>query len=343
MRDRPHKPTSADIARLAGVSRSTVSRVINGYLNVPEATRRRVQEVIAQHGYFPSTTGQVLRGKRSRCVGLFVHDTGFDADLQASFIYAFTERAHALGYMTLLGCVNQIATPAGEHAVRTLLSSGRVDAGVFINAWGAGELIRDLLDEGQVIGAVGMQSADEEERLFTVALDEAITHDLVAHASGMGHRTLAFICDANSHIDCLGWHRRMMQAAEGRGMQLLCPGCAGKACVPVAAQVEAALAQDAHHLLLVCADQAAVFAAYHAVHARGLTIGTDVSILGMGVIQDTLPLWPPLSGYRYDGREMAHTLANQLIGGLEGALDAQRHSRITYRWMQGASCAASPI
>ena len=339
MRRRPRQPNSAEIAQLAGVSRSTVSRVINGYPNVPDATRRRVQEVIEQHGYCPSASGQGLRGKRPRCVGLFVSDTGFNAQLQATFMYGFAEQVHALGYMTLLGRVNQLDTPAGEHAVRTVLASGSVDAGVFLNTMDAGGLIRDLLREGQVIGALGIQPDAMEEQLYTVNLDDTITGQLVAQVADMGHRTIAFLCDAQSHIDCAGWYRRMAQATADSGLTLICPGC-DAGCIGVDEQAEAALAVAARHLVMVCADQTSVFAAYRAAYAHGLTVGSEVSILGMGVMPEQIPLWPRLSGYRFDEREIMQTLASRLIGGLEGVPGVQRHARIGYRWMPGESCAA---
>ncbi|MCE5343826.1 MAG: LacI family DNA-binding transcriptional regulator, partial [Eubacteriales bacterium] len=56
---------SAEIAKIAGVSRSTVSRVVNGYSNVPEATKEHVMGIIKEYGYYPSFSGRVLAGKRT--------------------------------------------------------------------------------------------------------------------------------------------------------------------------------------------------------------------------------------------------------------------------------------
>ena len=64
---------SEDIAKLAGVSRSTVSRVINNYSNVPEETRTKVLKVIEQHQYEPNSFARALAGKKThgflRCLG----------------------------------------------------------------------------------------------------------------------------------------------------------------------------------------------------------------------------------------------------------------------------------
>lgn len=62
---------SNEIAALAHVSRSTVSRVVNHYPNVPEETRRKVQEIIDRYGYTPSTSARTLAGKSNDIIGVF--------------------------------------------------------------------------------------------------------------------------------------------------------------------------------------------------------------------------------------------------------------------------------
>ncbi|WP_367566265.1 LacI family DNA-binding transcriptional regulator [Lacrimispora sp.] len=67
---------SEEIAKLAGVSRSTVSRVINGYSNVPPETKERVEQVIREYGYVPNTSARNLAGKPSNVIGLFFVEYG---------------------------------------------------------------------------------------------------------------------------------------------------------------------------------------------------------------------------------------------------------------------------
>lgn len=63
---------SEEIARLANVSRSTVSRVINNYPNVTEETRLKVQKIIDTHGYFPNNSARILTGKTNDIIGVFI-------------------------------------------------------------------------------------------------------------------------------------------------------------------------------------------------------------------------------------------------------------------------------
>lgn len=69
MRSRVMK--SEEIAKLAGVSRSTVSRVINNYPNVPPETREKVERVIREYGYIPNNSARNLAGKPANAIGLF--------------------------------------------------------------------------------------------------------------------------------------------------------------------------------------------------------------------------------------------------------------------------------
>ena len=336
MRNQPHKPTSADIAVLAGVSRSTVSRVINGYPNVPEETCRRVMAVIEQQGYYPSVSGQTLRGKRTRCVGVFLGESGWRAETQAVMLYAFSKAAQSMGYMTLSGRVGAFGTPACDKAVREVLNSGYVDAGVFFSARDGGAYIRRLLSEGQTVGALCCQPDARERRLYTVGTDMGVVECVVAYARSLGHRRMALLCDPYSHADCQRVCERFCAAAASLGDVALCPQA--DALAPIEQQAAEALNAHEPPVLLICADHISVIAAYRAAYARGLAVGADVSILGVGVLPTDLPVWPPLSGFCFDPSEMVASLAERLIRGLEGEPDAPRHCDMTYHFVEGDSC-----
>src|SRR5262245_22291535 len=69
--------TIEDIARLAGVSRSTVSRVLNGQPSVRPEVRNRVKEVISEHGYIPQAAARQLVTQRTRTIGLILPDNAY--------------------------------------------------------------------------------------------------------------------------------------------------------------------------------------------------------------------------------------------------------------------------
>ena len=67
------KINSKIIAQLAGVSRSTVSRVINNYPDISPETKEKVLKVIEENGYYPNLSAKKLAGKKSGIIGLFVY------------------------------------------------------------------------------------------------------------------------------------------------------------------------------------------------------------------------------------------------------------------------------
>ncbi len=69
--------TIKDIARLSGVGKSTVSRVLNNESGVSQRTRERVEAVMNQHGFSPSRSARAMRGQSDKVVAIIVTRPGF--------------------------------------------------------------------------------------------------------------------------------------------------------------------------------------------------------------------------------------------------------------------------
>src|ERR1700722_15625369 len=95
---RRRQPAMADVARLAGVSHQTVSRVINGSDRVAPETRDRVREAVRLLGYRPTPMARALAPRRSRTVGVI----GFNTQLfgPASTLFGIERSAHEADYLT---------------------------------------------------------------------------------------------------------------------------------------------------------------------------------------------------------------------------------------------------
>ena len=104
---------SEEIARIAGVSRSTVSRVINNYSNVPDDTKKRVLEVINKYNYQPNTCARVLAGKKSNTIGLFIVSIAdannpnrlYNNNYFTQFVDAVVDCANSKGYYVLVNII----------------------------------------------------------------------------------------------------------------------------------------------------------------------------------------------------------------------------------------------
>ena len=145
---------SNDIAKLAGVSRSTVSRVVNGYPNVPEETRKKVMKVIKEHRYYPLLSGQLLTGKGTKTLGLFwMGRSGIAHDpLTSSYFMHIVDAAARRGYLVLACILDNISEKHNINYVRKIFMEGRIDAGIFVGTSNTEPLVDELIGFDKIVG-----------------------------------------------------------------------------------------------------------------------------------------------------------------------------------------------
>jgi LacI family transcriptional regulator len=176
-------PTVFDVAHRAGVSKSTVSNVLQGKASVAEPLRQRVLEAIDELDYQPHVGARSLR-QQSRVIGVVVGDltNPFHAELAAKVEMAAAKRQHSLLLVTTGG----VAACESER-VRSLLQH-RVAALVFLSAPHRDS--KRLLDGSTAVVLASITSAG----FAWVAVDEAAgTRAAVAHLAELGHSRIGFV------------------------------------------------------------------------------------------------------------------------------------------------------
>ena len=146
---------SSDIAKLAGVSRSTVSRVINNYSNVPEETREKVLKVIKEYEYVPHASARMLAGSKNRVIGLFIIDMvhkekGMKNRITNSpyfleFTSSVIEIASELEYTVL---VHIIHNEEGYEKIKECYYNKTISGGIFIGQNDGDQYIKTIIDRG---------------------------------------------------------------------------------------------------------------------------------------------------------------------------------------------------
>lgn len=146
--------SSNDIARMAGVSRSTVSRVINGYSNVPPETYDRVMKVVKKYHYYPQASARALSGKRTNTIGLFwVGRSGLASDpMTSSYFMHMVDAAAERGYLLLACFSDDLVEKSNIQNVRRIFMEGRIDAGIFIGVSNTEPLIDELIAMDRIVG-----------------------------------------------------------------------------------------------------------------------------------------------------------------------------------------------
>ncbi len=177
-----------DVAKRAGVSKSTASNVIRGNAVVAEATRERVERAIAETGYLPNAIARSLKARSSKAIGILVPD--LTNPFHAGLVVSVERAASALGYAVL--AVHTDCEPENEREAGRVLIERRVD-GVIIGGISLGSpLPMQLLDRSIPVALVSLGELDDH-RLGIIDQDDAGAMDaIVEHLCGLGHRRLAF-------------------------------------------------------------------------------------------------------------------------------------------------------
>lgn len=185
---KPTKVTMQDVARSAGVSTATVSRVISGQPTVRATHRTRVEAAIRELGYRPNRLARNLRKQRTDMIGLVVSD--IENPYFAEMIYAAEAEAYRYGYRVLL--CNTDENREKQAAYLRVLADERPLGVLLAPCDPAGAEIAQLLDLG--VSVVAFDRSVVDARADSVLADNVGASRLaVDHLLQTGHRHIAFI------------------------------------------------------------------------------------------------------------------------------------------------------
>lgn len=192
---------SEDIAKLAGVSRGTVSRVLNGKSDVAEATRKKIEKIIEEHGYTPNASARKLAGKPVEVIGFFVyknrddhgkkwwfHDSPYFIRIMTSLLGAAKKR----GYNLLVDIVN---TKEDFDLVESYFKSGVISAGVFAGFDENVESIDKIIKSGYKVALLDQKDSNNGYKNCIIANADDTTgaYKATEYLIKNGHRKIAHI------------------------------------------------------------------------------------------------------------------------------------------------------
>jgi DNA-binding LacI/PurR family transcriptional regulator len=304
--DRRRPAVMSDVARLAGVSHQTVSRVINGGI-VATATRDRVLEAIRMLDYRPNSAARALVTGKTRTIGVISFDTTLHGP--ASTLLAIEQAAHSDEYFTSIASLRAIDPTSVRDAVHRLRLQGI--EGILLIAPQV-SAISAMLGLAADIPIVAVE-AGPPHGFPVVAVDqEAGAVAATRHLLDAGHATVFHVAgpvdweEANQRVS--GW-RSALLAAGAPVPDPLRGDWSARAGYELAAQ------------LLSRRDVTAVFAAndqmalglLRASHEAGLSIPQDLSIVGFDDITEAQYFTPPLTTVRQPFAEMGRQAFELLL------------------------------
>jgi DNA-binding LacI/PurR family transcriptional regulator len=303
----------SDVAKLAGVSHQTVSRVINGSDQVREETRERVLAAMRMLDYRPNPVARALVTGRSKTIGVVSFDTTLHGP--ASTLFGIERAAHEEGYFTSIISLKSLDRPSVLTAVERL--RGQAVDGILVIApqITAAHAVAHLPVDVAVVAV----EAGPDNEVPVVAVDQfAGAVAATQHLLELGHRTVWHIAGPGdwqeSRQRIAGWRHTLEEARA-------------EAPSPLVGDWSARAGYDLGQRLMTEPDVTAVFVAndqmalglLRVLHETGRNVPRDVSIVGFDDVPEAAYFTPPLTTVRQDfmamGRRSLHLLLSEIDNG----------------------------
>ncbi len=315
--------STRDVARVAGVSRGTVSNVLNHPDRVSPARREAVQAAIAQLGFVRHEGARHLRAGYSSTVGLLLLD---------AWNPGFMEVAHGVEDTTIRsGLAVMISNSARdtdrEQTYLRLYTERRVAGLIVIPHDHLGEGIRRIRADG--VPVVVVDRAETDPETMSVAIDDITGGSLAAqHLIGLGHARLAFVGAAAAATpvqDRLAGVRKAIAETHGRvQLSVLAAELTAESGREVGEQL-AAIPRAKRPTAVIAAIDLVAFGVLQGLLQHGIRVPQDLSLVGYDDILFARQLSVPLTTVNRPHYAMGTTAAEMLAAAISGRSPAQPH------------------
>ena len=327
MSARGSSPTIVDVAREAGVSIKTVSRVLNQEPGVHESTRAQVLKVVEALRYRPKQSARSLAGGRSFLIGLLYYDPS--ASFVGSVQQGATLRCRELGYHLVVESLHNDAPDLRQQVDRMVMAL-RPDGMI---------LTPPLCDNPEVLAALRdsgtpcVQISPERDlqgmpsvRMDDVHAAEEITNLLLS----LGHRHVALIKGPADQSASALRTQGYLNALRAHGLEpdpeLILPGLftfdSGR---DAAFQL---LSRRQRPTAVFASNDDMALGVLAAAHRLGLAVPGDLSVAGFDDSPPAALVWPPLTTIRQPVAEMARTAVEMLVAAPRADMEPQPEAEL---------------
>lgn len=306
-------PTINDVARLASVSKKTVSRVINNSPLLNDETRGRVEKVIKQLGYVPNPQARALALRRNSLVGL-IHDNP-NAQTVINVQQGILDALHDTDFGLVVKRVDR-TSPRMLDDLRSFLERQRLFGVVIMPPLSENDALARLCDDlGVRYTRMGSAELDDPRHLVASNDREAV-REAVSYLIEQGHRRIGLI--EGPHGFRSAAERRLGFEDALRAAKIKLP----RSLVAEGSYTFESGARAGNLLLDLVPPPTAIFAsndemaagALHSALQRGLYVPQDLSIVGFDDTAIAAHIWPPLTTIRWPTISMGRSAALKLVG-----------------------------
>jgi DNA-binding LacI/PurR family transcriptional regulator len=326
----------ADVARVAGVSPQTVSRVINESGYVGARTRERVLAAMRELNYRPNSAAQRLVTGRSKTVGVVTMDATLFGP--AAILRGLERAAHAGGYFVSIASIESLDRQSLRNAVERLERQG-VD-GILLNAGHEG-LARTLGRAPVGVPVVSVEEGAPPEFPMVVVDQFGGASDATGLLLELGHRTVWHVAGprdweaSRRRVD--GW-RATLEAAGADVPEPLY----GDWSPASGHRLGRRLAADPSVTAIFAANDQMALGVLRALHEAGRDVPREVSVIGFDDIPEARYLTPPLTTIRQDFDAIGRNSLELLLKAIDGNEDPPSGIVVTPELIVRDSTAGAP-
>src|SRR3954469_10967205 len=341
-RRRTGKPTINDVARLSGVSKKTVSRVINRSPLLNDETRERVEKVISDLGYVPNPQARALALRTNFLIGL-IHDNP-NAQMVLNVQQGILEALQGSDFAMVVRPVDR-GSGALMDDVRHFLERQRPYGVVILPPLSENDDIARLCDElGCRYVRMGSAELDDADHMVASNDREAVA-EAVQFLYTQGHKMIGLIAGPHGFRSAEERRRGFEDALRSASIKL------PRSLIAEGNYTFESGLAAAEKLLDLSPRPTAIFASndemaagvIHAARERGIAIPEDLSVIGFDDTPIAGHIWPPLTTVRWPMVSMARAAALKLLAGQSGArVGGEDSSLFLSRLVKRASVAFAP-
>jgi LacI family transcriptional regulator len=308
------------VARVAGVSPSTVSRILNGTAVVSGDKKKAVDDAIAELGFVPNPIARGLAGGRTLSIGVVTQ--AIDSPFYGAALRGIEDELDTAGYSPLF--VSGHWNAAAESRCIDILRSRRVDGIIVLTGRLTDEALVAFAQQLPVV-VTGRQL--KAPSLYSLNFDNFEGGRLATrHLIELGHQRIAFIAGDADHPDANDRLRGYRQALDDAGLEfdpaLVVPGEYHEVSGLMA--VDRLLETRQRFTAIFAANDQMACGAALGLHRRSLRVPEDVSLVGFDDLPTSLYAIPPMSTVHQPAYEMGRLAASamlQLLAGVVPSID----------------------
>ena len=311
------KNTITDVAKLAGVSIKTVSRVLNQEPNVRPATREKVAGAIKQLDYRPSTSARSLAGNRSFLLGLLYDNPS------ASYVTKIQNgvlRTCRAQHYDLLIHPCDYKNPGLENEIEDHLRNARLDGLILTPPLTDRQDLLDFLDERETPYVLVSPSSNSKFRWAVGTNDRTVCSQMMQYLCGLGHERIAFILGHPDHSALANRFNGYQDGLKDCGLPMrksLCVQGFNSFESGVDCARKLLSRKNPPTAIFACNDDMAA-GAIKAAHELGLSVPGKLSVAGFDDIPLASQIWPSLTTVRQPMQRLGELAAALLIRRFRG-------------------------